>query len=109
MFNSMPTENGRYTKTIIVLHWTIVVLIVAMMPMGKTLAGLDPHADKLFLMQVHALTGMTILVLSLTRLFLHVKGPRPADNPDWPGWMHLSSKFVHWGLIIVSLLVLTER
>ncbi|MCW9033625.1 MAG: cytochrome b/b6 domain-containing protein [Rhodospirillales bacterium] len=98
----------RYPTIIVVLHWLIVFLTIAMIPMGKNLAALDPQADKLILMQIHAMTGMTIILLSVVRMALHLKGPLPAPDPSWSGWMNLVSKVVHWGLMIVSLLVLVS-
>ena len=106
----MPPANARsvtrYSTSVVALHWLIALLIIAMIPMGKSLAGLPPGPDKLWLMKLHAATGTFILLLSLARLVLHVKGPRPAADADWPRWMTLSSKAVHWALILVSLLLL---
>jgi cytochrome b561 len=86
----------------------IALLVIAMIPMGKSMAGLDPRPDKVFLLRLHAAVGVTVLLLSLIRLVLHLKGPLPAYEPDWPGWMGFASKFMHWALMTVLLLVLAS-
>jgi cytochrome b561 len=108
MSDRPDTPVTRYASSVVVLHWLIALMIIAMIPMGKSLASLPPGPDKLWLMKLHASVGTLILVLSLTRLVLHVRSAKPSAAADWPGWMTVSSKVMHWALIVVSLLLLVS-
>lgn len=81
---------SRYSRVAIVLHWTIGLAIIAMVPLGWWMSDAvsDPsQAASVFrAFQLHKSIGLTILVLSLVRLlwrFTHRFPPLPAHMPAW--------------------------
>ena len=68
----------KFSKTTIVVHWLSAILIITLFPLGKYMAGLDP-ADKMGLIKLHSFLGVTILLITLFRIFLFFKHERPAD------------------------------
>jgi len=101
MTNSTPKT---YTRSVVILHWLIALLVIAMIPLGKNLAALDPGPDKLMLMRIHASVGIAILIFSLARLYLHFRRPRPAPGAEWATWTRISSTAAHWALMAITLL-----
>lgn len=85
---------GKYSKTAIALHWIIAILIVS----NVTLASMSedlPRAAKAAYMDPHKAIGISILILSLLRLFWRI-GHKPPPMPDAiTGWQATLGKAVH--------------
>lgn len=81
----IPAE--RYTRTAIVLHWIIAVLVVAMIILGQIMTEVPrqtPLRGALF--NFHKSLGLLVLALVVVRLawrFAHRPPPLPADLPAW--------------------------
>lgn len=60
----------RYHPVLVVLHWLLAVLLIAALAQGTFLLKQVPNAspEKLALLRVHMLVGISILVLMLVRL-----------------------------------------
>jgi cytochrome b561 len=77
----------RYTKTAILLHWLIAVLIVAAFTLGLTMVdipGLTP--TKLRYFSWHKWLGCTVFAFACIRLLwrlAHTAPPYPAIMPHW--------------------------
>lgn len=84
----------KYSKTAIALHWIIAILIVS----NVTLASMSedlPRAAKAAYMDPHKAIGISILALSLLRLFWRM-GHKPPPMPDAiTGWQARLGKAVH--------------
>jgi len=76
--NNNPDQ--KYSKASIWIHWISAVLIIFLFPFGKYLEDLD-HIDKLFPLKLHAILGSIVLLLSIYRVYLLFKEPRP-DHLD---------------------------
>jgi cytochrome b561 len=96
----------RYTKTAILLHWIVAVLMVFMLvfgddyirvPTGASLAGWEPSA--------HASIGILILLLGLARLFWRLGNPPPDLPKTIPGWQVLASRATHWVLYALMIAI----
>lgn len=87
------------------LHWITAALILAMIPLGKYMSWLAVSADKAVLYRAHAVLGIVVLLISLWRAVITVRGPRPPAEPDWPAWLSLARRAVHLGLYAVMLLL----
>lgn len=84
----------KYSKTAIALHWIIAILVVT----NVTLASMSedlPRAAKAAYMNPHKAIGVSILMLSLFRLFWRL-GHKPPAMPDAiTGWQAKLGKTVH--------------
>lgn len=88
-----PTNADRYTRGAQLLHWGIAVLIV-----GQIFGGLAMHrlpqdsASASFAFELHVSFGLTILVLSLVRLFWRLTHRPPALPPGTARWDRLFAR-----------------
>ena len=85
---------SRYSKTAITLHWIIAILIVAnyaLFLISDTL----PEAQRGAYMTPHMSIGISVLGLSLLRLFWRLGHKPPALPAEIAGWEATLSKFVH--------------
>jgi len=96
----------RYTVTARLLHWLIALMVIATMPIGRTMIqpGLArPLQDTLFIL--HKNGGVIILSLMLIRLAWRLLNPPPPLPASVPGWQQRASKLAHWGLYGMVILM----
>lgn len=77
---------ARYTRTAMLLHWLMAVLILGMFGLGIYMADLPLSPQKLKLYSYHKWAGITVLTLALLRVLwriLHRPPPLPASQPRW--------------------------
>ena len=81
----------RYGTVAMTLHWLIAALVIANICLGLYFADL-PHSDpsKFGLTQLHKSIGLTVLLLSLTRLVWRLINP----IPPLPRGMNRGTRFV---------------
>lgn len=76
----------RYTRTAIVLHGSMALLIVAGFCLGLSMAGLPLSPLKLRLFSYHKWIGVSVWALLLARVLWRIKHappPLPAGTPAW--------------------------
>lgn len=76
----------RYTRTAMLLHWLMAVLIIGLFGLGIYMADLPLSPQKLKFYSYHKWAGITVLVLALARLAWrigHTPPPLPASQPQW--------------------------
>lgn len=76
----------RYTRTAMLLHWLVAVLILGMFGLGIYMADLPLSPQKLKLYSYHKWAGITVLLLALARVAWrigHTPPPLPASQPRW--------------------------
>lgn len=84
----------KYSKTAILLHWAIAILVVTNVVLVSMAEEL-PRAAKAVYMNPHKAIGISILALSLLRLFWRL-GHKPPPMPDAiSGWQATLGKTVH--------------
>jgi cytochrome b561 len=84
----------KYSKTAIALHWTIAILVVTNVVLVSMAEGL-PREAKAPYMDPHKAIGISILLLSLFRLFWRI-GHKPPPIPDSvPGWQATIGRMTH--------------
>ena len=77
----------RYAPTLVVLHWLLAIAIFAAFVMGAFVLEdmKNDVPEKLQLLKLHVIGGISILVLTIIRLIVRVKSDKPAqivtDNP----------------------------
>lgn len=81
------SEVKRYHPTLVVLHWLLAIAIVAAFVMGAFVLDhmKNDVPEKMQLLQMHVIGGISILVLTIIRLIVRMKTDKPApvvtDNP----------------------------
>lgn len=95
----------RYTRTAVVLHWLVALLIFVGFPLGVYMHELPLSPDKLRLYSYHKWIGITVLMLASVRVMWRLTHTPPPLTLDLPAWQHRASQIVH-GLLYVLLLAI---
>jgi cytochrome b561/polyisoprenoid-binding protein YceI len=86
------------------LHWAIAALLVFNFGLGKRTEHLENGPELFAVFQLHKSIGITILILSLWRLWVRLRRPRP--SPIGPaGWTQKLAEAVHWGFYVIMISV----
>ncbi len=100
------SSNGHFNLLARVLHWSMALLILAMLFIGVTMVAsvhLRPG-----LINLHRPLGIAILLLALLRLYnrlRHRPPPLPADLPIWQAWAANASHWLLYALMLAMPLV----
>jgi cytochrome b561 len=85
------------------LHWTMAVLILAMLLIGLGMVStVSPRYHEL--LSIHRPIGAVILVLAAVRLLNRLLNPPPPLPPDLPSWQKILAKLSH--LLLYALMFL---
>lgn len=84
----------KYSKTAIALHWIIAILVVTNVALASMSEDLQ-RAAKAAYMAPHKAIGVTILLLSLFRLFWRLSHKPPPMPDAVTGWQATLGKTVH--------------
>ncbi|MEL8055808.1 MAG: cytochrome b/b6 domain-containing protein [Pseudomonadota bacterium] len=99
------SQSERYTTVAIILHWLIALAIILMLAGGWYMTNLPDGAPGQYeLYQLHKSVGITILLLTITRIIWRVMNPPPALPADMNEQEKTASHLVHmafYGLMIV--------
>jgi cytochrome b561/polyisoprenoid-binding protein YceI len=93
---------ARYSRSAMLLHWALALLLAFQLALGWQLHGLSRGAAQFSGYQLHKSFGITILLLSLARLvirFWHRRPPAFVDS-KWANW---AAKSVHALLYLVMI------
>jgi cytochrome b561 len=90
----------QYRMPAKVMHWITAVLVLCMFASGVIAKQLSGGAVADMLMSFHKLTGVTILVLVVTRLVYRITRPLP----EWKFQAH-RQPVLHWTLYTVAVVV----
>ena len=85
------------------LHWGIALLLIFNFGLGERSEDLREGPELFWVMQLHKSVGITILLLSIWRLWVRLRMPRPAKAADGPVAQRISTA-VHWGFYAVMIL-----
>jgi len=118
----------RYTKTAIILHWLVALLIIAMLALGLWMSELpkdapktaafdlfnwgiytvtlpEPVSVRTFYFNLHKSIGMTVLVIILIRVFWRLAHAAPAFPATMKAWEMKLADWGHKGLYILMLVL----
>jgi cytochrome b561 len=99
------TDNAQYTRTAIVLHWVIALLIVANFVLGLTMVDLPLSPQKLKYFSYHKWTGITIWLIVMLRIVWRL-GHRPPLLPaGMPGWQRAAAHVSHFALYLLMFAI----
>ena len=95
----------RYGLVSRLFHWTTVVLVLVMIPVGVTMIQEIPREmqDPLFIL--HKGLGPVVLVVVLLRLGWRLAHPAPPLPPDVPPLQRRAAGVVHAGLYVFLLVM----
>lgn len=92
-------NNSRYSVPTIALHWLTFLLIIAVyvtMEFRGSFERGSPERDLMKMM--HYMLGLTVLGLTVLRLWFRSRQSYPAIEPAPPAWQHKLAALVHLGL-----------
>jgi len=118
----------RYTKTAIILHWLVALLIIAMLALGLWMSELpkdapktaafdlfnwgiytvtlpEPVSVRTFYFNLHKSIGMTVLAIILIRVFWRLTHAAPAFPATMKSWEMKLADWGHKGLYILMLVL----
>ena len=102
----MNARDGHFNLPARLLHWTMAVMILAMLFVGVTMVAsvqLRP-----LLVDLHRPLGIAIGVLAMLRLYNRLRHRPPPLPADLPAWQVVAAKASHWllyGLMLAMPLV----
>jgi len=110
-----------YSRAARRFHWWIVLLLLIQFPLGfymsyrgNEMPGVNEKGEPTVgvwdaltgtLYSSHKVLGLTILLIVLLRLVYRLTQGAPASDPSVPGALTGASRFVHWGLYLLLVLV----
>lgn len=107
----MSRTVSSYSRTAIVLHWLIALLLIGNFAGGLLMEDLfnspDPASRQLgfTIAQLHKSIGLTILMLSLLRLGVRLVAGAPPLPDHMTAVERFLAKLTHWGFYAVMILV----
>jgi len=99
---------GRYGATARVLHWSMAVLVIAVIPAGFVLLSLPPGPIQDTAFVLHRSTGVLLFVLTALRLSWRLTHPPPPLPASIPSGQRAIAHAVHvalYGLLFAMPLV----
>lgn len=96
----------RYTRTAIVLHWLVAILIIANFALGLYMVdipGLTPAKLRYF--SWHKWAGVTVLLLATVRVLWRLAHRAPPYPDSMPPWQKTAASGVHYGLYVLLFAV----
>ena len=89
----------RYTKTAMLLHWLMAILIIAAFFLGLTMVDIKGFSPtKLRYYSWHKWLGMTVLALAVLRALWRLRHAPPPAPAGMPRWQHQASELMHYAL-----------
>jgi cytochrome b561 len=103
---------NRYHPISIVLHWVLAIALISIFCFGLYMADLPFSPSRLKLLNWHKWAGISILALTVLRVFWRVTHPAPAlprsieqAMPDWQRKAHHATHFALYALFFAVPLV----
>jgi cytochrome b561 len=104
---ALKSSERRYGVVAMTLHWLIAFAIIGNFALGFYIHELTISQRiqrfNIELFQVHKSIGLTILALSLLRLFWRMVNPVPALPEGLPGWERVAARASHVLLYVLMI------
>jgi cytochrome b561 len=101
----MKDKTAGYTGTARLLHWLIVVLLIAQFIFAWTMPDIGRTVPVSRLIDLHVWFGVTILFVAVLRLLWRVTHAEPEPEDGLPPWQMASARITHWLLYVVLFAV----
>jgi cytochrome b561 len=102
---AMTGAGPGYTGTAKILHWTILVLLIAQFIFAWTMPEIRRNTPVTTLISLHFTFGIIILAVAVVRLLWRVTHGEPAPEAGLPPWQEKSARAVHWALYLLLFVV----
>jgi cytochrome b561 len=103
MVNS--TSAAGYTGTAKVLHWLILLLLIAQFIFAWTMPHIGRNTPVTTLISLHFTFGVIVLAVAVVRLGWRVTHREPAPADGVPPWQTATAHVVHWALYLLLFVV----
>jgi cytochrome b561 len=100
-----PTAAPGYSGTAKMLHWLVVLLLIAQFIFAWTMPHIGRDTPVTTLISLHFTFGIAILAVAAVRLGWRMTHPAPPHTPDIPRWQIGLSHAVHWLLYLLLVVV----
>ena len=94
-----------YSGTAKVLHWLIVVLLIAQFIFAWTMPHIGRDTPVTTLISLHFTFGIIILAVAIVRLAWRLTHGAPPQEPGMPAWQTGLSHLVHWLLYVLLFVI----
>jgi len=103
-------SSKRYHPALVTMHWLIALLVFVNLYLGIVVfenraGGPGDFQAVNLLVTIHMAVGVTIIALLIARFILRVRTNRPVDATTGNKVFDSISKFVHYGLYVMVLVV----
>lgn len=98
-------KTGSYTSTAKILHWLIVVLLVAQFIFAWTMPHIGRNTPVTTLISLHFTFGIVILAVAIVRLAWRATHAEPVQLDGVPPWQVQSARVLHWSLYALLFVV----
>ena len=95
----------RYGIVAMILHWTIAIMLIGQFGLGKFMTGLIPGIQQFELYQLHKSIGITILLLSLIRLWWRLIMPIPSLPMTLRPWERVVARGSHISFYVLMIAI----
>ncbi len=102
IFNS-HNEYGLLAK---LFHWITFIILIAQIPFGFYLVGLEFSDERIDLENIHILVGITVFYITLFRLIWKFFNPNPSENKSFFKGQVFIGKANHF-LLYLSIFTIT--
>lgn len=99
---STPAHASRYTRTAMILHWLIAVLIIVNVVLGLSADAL-PDDWVRPVIDTHKSIGITVLGLALLRVLWRTSHRPPPLPREFPSWERMAAHVAHFLLYFVMI------
>lgn len=99
---STPAHASRYTRTAMILHWLIAVLIIVNVVLGLSADAL-PDDWVRPVIDTHKSIGITVLGLALLRVLWRASHRPPPLPREFPSWERMAAHVAHFLLYFVMI------
>jgi cytochrome b561 len=98
---------SRFHPLLVILHWLVAVLIVAMLGIGffklEAMPNTDP--DKIDILRIHMAVGMSILALMMVRFIVRTCTRKPAGATTGYPALDRIAPVIHYAFYVLVLLM----
>lgn len=106
---SVKSTPERYGSVAIAIHWLTAVAILGLLVSGSIIEDMRDPAEKVPLLRVHVIVGVTVLVLTLFRIVWWVAvDRRPPPSAATPRWQAIAAHAVHGMLYLVIVVMVAS-
>ncbi|QLC24562.1 cytochrome b [Parasphingopyxis algicola] len=92
----------RYTKVAMTLHWIIAILVISNIGLAELTEDLSREARGPY-MDVHKAFGITVLVLTLSRIAWRLGHKPPPLPASMPAWQTATARISHFTFYLLLL------